>query len=500
MNKFDFTSLSGTWKFRACMAVAVLAVLCQLYYCFSYSIWYDESYSLQIIRFGYTQVVYITSIDVHPPLYYLILKLFVDGVHLLLPNVQAIFLGKMVSVIPFIILIAVCATKVRRQWGNYVAGVGAVCLACLRIEYGVEIRMYSFGLLFVTLTFLWLWDVLSRWDVRAWSGFVIFSLCAAYTHYFALLAVSGLWLALLIYVCVNSRSHLKAWGIAAAITIVGYLPWVPAIVARYVKVSNKGFWIEPLTLESFCNLVGFVINDNICQIVSLILMSLMLTNHKKSTLQAEGASFYALAGMLLPFYVLLVGVIVSLCFQPCLITRYLVPVVGCLWLGQLLAARAASHNFRQLVACMLLVISVGAVVAFIRSEGTILKESNRTMQLLSSDEDGVYIADATSSSLSDGITTLGTMTDKPCFVWKKLFGADLYAPTTIIENLDAVRSIDDIIYLLSSGKHVYYISDRDMQEEEIIQSGQFAYKDLGLYKLGLYSANIYSITLADKDD
>ena len=38
------------------------------------TIWFDESYTAYLIRFDYTDIVRYTAVDVHPPLYYLLLK------------------------------------------------------------------------------------------------------------------------------------------------------------------------------------------------------------------------------------------------------------------------------------------------------------------------------------------------------------------------------------------------------------------------------------------
>ena len=42
---------------------------------FNKSIWYDEVYSLNLVKGNFAQIVSGTAQDVHPPLYYLILKL-----------------------------------------------------------------------------------------------------------------------------------------------------------------------------------------------------------------------------------------------------------------------------------------------------------------------------------------------------------------------------------------------------------------------------------------
>lgn len=274
-SRLDLSNVPSVWKFRACVAAAVLGLLCQIYFCFSYDIWFDESFSLQLIRHNYAEVISLTATDIHAPFYYLILKCVVDFGHLLFPGVSPIFFGKFVSVIPYIALLLVCCTKVRRQYGDYVAGIGSVCLVCLRIEYGVEVRMYSFGLLFVTLAFIWLADIVRRWDRRAWTGFVVFSLCAAYTHTYALLAVSALWLSLLVYVCMTQRRRLKAWCIAAVVTIVCYLPWMSVLIGQVEHVSG-GFWIGPLTLESLKDLLDGVMNRSLC-LLGWLLFALLFT-------------------------------------------------------------------------------------------------------------------------------------------------------------------------------------------------------------------------------
>lgn len=37
-------------------------------------IWYDEAYTFGLIRHSYREICFITAADVHPPLYYILLK------------------------------------------------------------------------------------------------------------------------------------------------------------------------------------------------------------------------------------------------------------------------------------------------------------------------------------------------------------------------------------------------------------------------------------------
>lgn len=63
-------------------------------------IWADEACTIQTVRQSYLSITQLTAIDVHPPLYYYIVKFFCD----LLPFVNEIVVGRMVSLLPYVIL------------------------------------------------------------------------------------------------------------------------------------------------------------------------------------------------------------------------------------------------------------------------------------------------------------------------------------------------------------------------------------------------------------
>ena len=71
---------------------------------FNKSIWYDEVYSLNLVKGNFAQIVSGTAQDVHPPLYYLILKL-----GLLIGNglfgINVIYVAKFISIIPIFLTV-----------------------------------------------------------------------------------------------------------------------------------------------------------------------------------------------------------------------------------------------------------------------------------------------------------------------------------------------------------------------------------------------------------
>ena len=59
------------------------------------SIWFDEAFSAYIIRFDWADLTHYTAIDVHPPLYYYLLKLWslLFGSSLASLRAMSVFLG-----------------------------------------------------------------------------------------------------------------------------------------------------------------------------------------------------------------------------------------------------------------------------------------------------------------------------------------------------------------------------------------------------------------------
>lgn len=54
--------------------------------CFSNDIWYDELFTVGLAEHSYGELVRLTAADVHPPLYYCLVKLFADLCKLIMPG------------------------------------------------------------------------------------------------------------------------------------------------------------------------------------------------------------------------------------------------------------------------------------------------------------------------------------------------------------------------------------------------------------------------------
>lgn len=226
--------------------------------CFQDTINYDEYFSMQWCRLSWPQLMQTLISDVHPPLYYFLLKPLVD-----LTN-ESMICARILSAVCGITLLWTGALFLSRHFGTKSAFFYA-CFLYLNpfmIQKATEIRMYMPASLFTVISGIFSYyllkdadsfksDPASLQDVQIhktsrkhWICFTLFSLLAAYTHYYALLVMCFLYAGLAIYfICTRNKKAIRSWLLCAACTIIAYLPWLPTAL-KQVTAVNQAYWIS----------------------------------------------------------------------------------------------------------------------------------------------------------------------------------------------------------------------------------------------------------------
>lgn len=122
---------------------------------FSHNIWTDEAFTIQLLKKNLAGIIEGTAIDVHPPLYYLYLKLWIT----IFGN--SLIAMKIASLLPMTGTLILGATVVRKRFGDVTALFYILFLACIpcTMEFSVQVRMYSMAIFFVTVCSLAAYDV-----------------------------------------------------------------------------------------------------------------------------------------------------------------------------------------------------------------------------------------------------------------------------------------------------------------------------------------------------
>ena len=296
----------------------------------------DEWFTRGLMYISFKEMVHVTAIDVHPPLYYAIALIPVYLFNWLHIPYDMTTLMKMVSVAAYVVLYILSITKIRKDYGWLAAGLFAFALIEMSnflTTFSIA-RMYPWGMVFLVISFLYAREILKNPTLKNWILLSFFSVCGAYTHYFTAVSSVILYVLLLVYVLVKNKSEIKNWVISTVFGIVCFAPWL-IFLFRQIKSVKGDYWIEPITVNDFLQFFASIFTETgefyinlILAIVFLVLFIFIVLEYKKS----QEDSDVVLLGSLVFIGTILFGVTVSFLLRPVFIVRYLVPAMGIMWL------------------------------------------------------------------------------------------------------------------------------------------------------------------------
>lgn len=115
------------------------------------------------------------------------------------------------------------------------------------MKRAVEVRMYTWAFLWLMLACGQMYKILTGENVKKnWILFTVFSLAAAYTHYFAVLTLVIIYAGAGGYfLFTKAFDKFRSWLWCCAVIIVGYLPWTPIVLRQ--TGSETTSWIPGQT-------------------------------------------------------------------------------------------------------------------------------------------------------------------------------------------------------------------------------------------------------------
>lgn len=228
-------------------------------------LWLDEAQSVNISTHSYGQIIHYLRHDGAPPLYYVVLHLWMKVVGSTDFDVRAL------SGVFGVLALVVTYFAARAWWGRFDALLTLAVLAVLPygIYFSTETRMYSLVMLLSAGLF---WALRSHLDRPRVSSAVVIGLLGSvllYTHYWAiyLLGIVGLYSLIHIW---NRRNSLdrREWLLPAALTgsFVTFLPWVPIFNSQRLHTGTP--WASaPTVYQIFTWFDGFSVNQSVPHVV-----------------------------------------------------------------------------------------------------------------------------------------------------------------------------------------------------------------------------------------
>ncbi len=373
--------------------------------------WSDEAFSIKLSRLDVPGMISATASDVHPPLYYLWLKLLVCifGEHFFVYNLSAL--------IPFGISLVFTLTFIRRTFGNLASALFMTCISLMpyAFAYNMEARMYTLAALFLLVCFYLVFRLIVRPSWGNWMLLALASVGAAYSHYYAMLAAAMLYLGLLVLM-ISRRRGITRWLASAALAVLLYVPWLSVLLTTFSRTASD-WWSQSIPSVKDC-LVPLLGNMWVIAVAIFVVMVLdFLKVSGLVRIEALGSShassnsvrrlrlgrierpldsilIWALIGMLGVFGTMLVGIGVSYIIRPLFLVRFMFPAMYIFWLvfsvavSRLWAPKAAT----AILMALLILNGVSNYIVQLDGEKALAGETSRILESVSPEQGDGFIS------------------------------------------------------------------------------------------------------------
>lgn len=238
------------WKLVA-IGASIVTLIIAMVMGLGKSVWFDEGYSIMLAQRPVSEMIELTRVDAHPPLYYLYLKVWgtLFG--------WSEFSLRLSSALPGALTVGLMIAILRRLFTTRVALAAAPFLvfAPFLARYNYEIRMYA---LVCFIGVLATWILLRARESPSNKWWILYAVTVAtgmYTLYMSVVIwlAHALWL---VYADLKLRQNIfkrKHWW-AFAIAGMLFLPWLPVIQQQ---ISNSALppHVTNLSLEALVNTI-----------------------------------------------------------------------------------------------------------------------------------------------------------------------------------------------------------------------------------------------------
>lgn len=220
------------------------------------SIWFDEGYSLQLIERPVGELLSLTAVDAHPPLYYLVLKVWASifgTSEWAFRSLSAVSAALTVGVVFFLV-------KKLFTVRTAIAVLPFLILAPFFLRYGYEIRMYVFaGLIGALATLVLVYARTSKSPLKYWIFYAILVALGMYTLYTSV----AIWIAHFVWLLVEDVRAKKnifkqPWVVSFVGAVVLFAPYIATFLWQLTNSALPGIG-SSITLTRFADITSMLL-------------------------------------------------------------------------------------------------------------------------------------------------------------------------------------------------------------------------------------------------
>jgi len=226
------------------------------------SIWFDEAFGIYLSHFSFFDIARYTAADVHPPLYYWLLKIWemmFGNTELAVRSMSVLFSG---------IAIIFGYLLTNRLFNKKVARITLIFMVIspMLVRYGQEARMHTLVTAIALVATYVLTFAITTKKKLPWIIYGILVGLGMWAHYFSALVwiAHWIWRADIIRRIAKKGEFIKEfftkeWIMTHIIAVALFVPWMPFLVYQLLNVQVNGFWIPPVTPDTIPNFVTNVV-------------------------------------------------------------------------------------------------------------------------------------------------------------------------------------------------------------------------------------------------
>ncbi len=224
--------------------ILLVAIAVRVYNLTSISLWHDEAFSALLINYPWKEMFYRIGLDVHPPVYYVALRLwsYVFGHSLWALRGFSMFFGVATVYATYLFV----KTAFKKE--NVALGAALlVAISPFQIQYVTEARMYTFGTFLLMFSAYLLVKAMDSGKWKFWISFAIVTSLAMYTHYYLFFSIFAIGL-FAIYYAYNKFEFAWQWYRMLGsylLVLLLYIPWMKTFMFQFSQVQNN-YWIPKI--------------------------------------------------------------------------------------------------------------------------------------------------------------------------------------------------------------------------------------------------------------
>ncbi len=353
------------------LAILILAIVVRLPFLCTRPMWFDEAYTWKLTnRFSWSEMICRTANDVHPPLDYLLSRLWqcLAGDSLIALRLPAMMYGALT--ILFVFAFAQYATvgaNAKSATSLSIWAGGLCALLVNHVRWSQEARMYSLLVLLVVASSYFLWRCLcgAHSKKRDLVGYICTASLMLYVHNFGVFyyACQVAYVVSQMF-APNASLPVKNWRrcfLLAGTPFILYLPWLPVLIHQ-IGLVREGYWIPDVSfVRAFLVFPELMVAPDLFVDASSIVLILLGVVFFGTVAFAcwQGNAFEKYLGFMIlcPF---ILAIVVSVSLTPVLWPRYL---LGGMVLFPLLVVSMTIRLLKSRTALIYLSMLAGLLVA-----------------------------------------------------------------------------------------------------------------------------------------